>query len=1091
MLLAVCAVIVFGIGVSWASTSAPAPAWGLQGISQPTELSSADNGRVSGNLKCAEEESPPFTACDRYSVVLTNIGTIRSSGIVTVTDTLPEGITTAHLPGGYNYSNEFTWICETNKGGPREIVTCKAETSVPALAAAPAIEIPVNVSLGIPPGTVLTNEVQATGGGAAAPVQLRLPSPVEGVLPSFGPLDFSFSALDQAGGASTQAAAHPGGLATSFTFPTAYSFKSVAEIEAFPLEDVKQIVTDLPAGVVGDALAAPTCSLSDLTNLTTAETQCPAATRVGKLILFETQATETELVIFNVTPEPGHAAEFGVFLPTLQKAALLYASVVGQGADTHVRVMSAPQPAFGVIHIARVSLIFHGIPAVIDNTPVTPVAFATNPANCQATGFTATMYVDTWQHPARMLPDGGPANLGDPAWKRATSTMPAVTGCSALAFEPTLTFAPEPNHSGASEPAGYESVLRVPQDEDPHGLATPPLKTAVVTVPAGVAISPSAANGLVGCQETGPEGIELGSNQPGHCPAAATIGQVELATPLLKEVLKGSVFVAQPACGASGQQECTEEAAEVGGVFALYLEAGSENTGIHLKLKGKIEVGGNGHHNDLAPGQIRTTFTETPQQPFTELKLNFQNGPGAPLANPTSCGAYSATSSLTPWSASTQAPKVPSPAFQISGCEEAFTPTFNAGTTSNQAGSFSPFVVTLTRKDREQDFSGLTVHMPEGLLGTIAGIARCPEAQAATGACPASSRVGTASAAAGAGSRPYWQSGPVYLTGPYRGAPFGLSVVIPAKAGPYNFGNIIVRAQIEINPLTAQVSVVSDPLPQIIDGVPLRVQTVNVTVDRSGFIFNPTSCDQQQIIATITAAQGASAQVSSHFQAAGCAALGFHPVFSVSTQANTSKHNGASLTVKTTFPTGAQANIHSVAVTLPKQLPSRLTTIQQACTQATFAANPASCPTGSLIGMATATTPVLTNPLTGPAYLVSHGGAAFPDVVMVLQGEGITLDVIGGVSIKHGITSSTFANIPDAPLTGFKLTLPEGPHSALAAVLPAKAKGSLCGQSLAMPFTITGQNGAILKQNTKIAITGCATKKTKHKGKAKKKKKRK
>jgi hypothetical protein len=301
---------------------------------------------------------------------------------------------------------------------------------------------------------------------------------------------------------------------------------------------------------------------------------------------------------------------------------------------------------------------------------------------------------------------------------------------------------------------------------------------------------------------------------------------------------------------------------------------------------------------------------------------------------------------------------------------------------------------------------------------------------------------------------------------------------------------VVVRQSLRIDPHTAQVTAVSDPFPTILDGIPLRVRRVDVTLDRPGFTFNPTNCTPMAITGTVTSTEGASANVSSRFQAGGCRELPFAPKFTVSTQAKTSKQNGASLTVKTTYPPGAQANIKSVAVVLPKQLPARLTTIQQACPEATFAQNPASCPAGSDIGVGTATTPVLATPFTGPAYLVSHGGAAFPDVVIVFQGEGVTLDLVGSVNIKHGITSSDFATIPDAPISSFQLSLPEGPHSGLAAVVPAKTKGNLCGQSLHMPFTITAQNGAVLKQNIKIQVTGCAKakKKPKHTKKGKKKK---
>jgi hypothetical protein len=501
-----------------------------------------------------------------------------------------------------------------------------------------------------------------------------------------------------------------------------------------------------------------------------------------------------------------------------------------------------------------------------------------------------------------------------------------------------------------------------------------------------------------------------------------------------------------------------------------------------VKVPGRIDP-------DPTTGQLTVTVDDIPQFSFGDLKLHTFGGPRASLMTPAGCGTYTSSGQLTPWSAPDSGPPTETlDSFQVNtGCVSAFSPSFTGGTVNNQAGAFSPFTSTFSRTDEDQNLQGVTVTTPPGLLGILRGVERCPEPQAGQGACGPGSLIGHTTVAAGAGPNPYWvQGGEVFLTGPYKGAPFGLAVVVPAVAGPFNLGNVVVRAAIHVDPHTAQITVVSDPLPTILQGIPLDVRTVNVTIDRQGFMFNPTSCEPLTVGGSLTSTQGATANVSSRFQAANCQSLPFHPVFTVSTQAKTSKHNGASLTVKTTYPAGAQANIRSVGVTLPKQLPSRLTTIQQACTETAFAVNPASCPAGSNIGIATATTPILTAPATGPVYLVSHGGAAFPDVVIVFQDEGVTLDLLGSVNIKHGITSSTFASVPDAPITSFQLSLPEGSHSALATVLPAKARGSLCGTSLSMPFTITGQNGAVLKQNVKIAVTGCPKPKKAHKVKAKK-----
>jgi hypothetical protein len=336
--------------------------------------------------------------------------------------------------------------------------------------------------------------------------------------------------------------------------------------------------------------------------------------------------------------------------------------------------------------------------------------------------------------------------------------------------------------------------------------------------------------------------------------------------------------------------------------------------------------------------------------------------------------------------------------------------------------------------------------------------------------------LGTVTVAAGPGTEPYYTTGKIYLTGAYNGGPFGEAVVVPAVAGPFNLGNVVIRGSIRVNRTTAQASVVSDPFPSILDGIPLQVRTVNVDIDRPEFTFNPTNCEPQRVSATLASTQGAAAGVSSPYQAAGCQGLKFAPKLVVATAGKASKAGGAGLLFKVVYPSGPEgtyANIKSVKVDLPKQLPSRLTTLQKACLASVFEANPASCPVASDVGTATTSTPDLASPLSGPAYLVSHGNEAFPDLEIVLQGEGVTLVLDGNTDIKNGITSSTFKAIPDAPVSSFELKLPTGKYSILGANVGEKAKYSLCGQTLSMPTAITGQNGAVIKQTTSIAVTGC------------------
>jgi hypothetical protein len=1032
VLCAVAALAAMVIAAPSAPAAVPAAAWSLHSVQEPSSFQPSDTD-------------------DRYTLLLTNVGSIASSGPITITDTLAAGVVTAGPP---TLNRSTAWTCVNAKGeavGKGETkFTCKSGVevsnqteSVAALRTAEPIIVPVEAS----PGAVGSNVVKVSGGGgaessAAVPLVTEQPN-----IP-FAPLTFSVSALGTSGAEETQAGAHPAALISTFDFTTA-SLPGVSGFGIEPAETARQIVIDLPAGVVGDPQAAPKCSLSDLANFG----NCAPATQVGTLTLLRPSGATTDEPIFNLVPEHGYPAEFGVFERLIQRAVILYASV-RTGSDYGLRVTSAPLDQF--IEVDGSSAIFFGDPAVQDNTGQPPAAFFSNPTDCSQPNFQTTIHVDSWQHPGRFNADGTP-DFTDPNWK--TSPQPAispkVTGCEALRFNPEIEVKPaEPETASADSPTGLSVDLRVPQNQDPYGLATPELKDAVVRLPAGMAVSPSAANGREACT---PAQIALNDAGKPSCPDAAKIGSLEIVTPALTEPLKGSVYLAQ------------QNANPFASLLAIYLVA--EGSGVLLKLAGHVEA-------DPVTGQLTTRFEGNPpfegepQQQFSDLKLHFFGGPRAALITPPACGSYPVISQLTPWSGG--APAEPPSGFTVaSGCGVGgFAPSFTAGTANNQAGGYSAFSTTFSRHDGEQRLGSVQLQLPPGLLGKIAGIPQCPEAQANAGTCPAASQIGTATAGAGPGPDPVYvpQAGqppnPVYLTGPYKGAPFGLSIVTHALAGPFDLGNVVVRAAINIDPHTAQITVTSDPLPTILQGVPLDIRTINVTVDRPGFMFNPTNCAPLSMTGTITSTAGASAAISSPFEAANCANLPFKPLFTVSTQGKTSKANGASLDVKVAQKAG-EANIHKVDVQLPLALPSRLTTLQKACIQAQFEANPAGCPEGSFVGVATAHTPVLAVPLTGPAILVSHGGAAFPDLVIVLQGEGIRIDLVGNTNIKKGITFSRFETVPDAPISSFELKLPEGPHSALG------ANGNLCTSKLVMPTAFTGQNGAQVTQSTNIAVTGC------------------
>jgi hypothetical protein len=884
----------------------------------------------------------------------------------------------------------------------------------------------------------------------------------------------------------TQAGDHPYEQSVSFKLNTTGS-------PVRPTGDPKEVKVELPPGFIGDPNATPRCASAFLTQ----NGACPNDTAIGvakvalylgrevnvyatpvynmvsgdgELALFEFHISNPSLDIA-IHPTIRTTSDYGVTATvsaisttavTLESTVTLWGVPADPSHDTYrgvVRSPLKPGEEEGCLDEGT-STSFGSCPS---DAPTR--ALLRNPTACAGTPLTSTLRIDSWEEPG--------------AWHEPQAQAPALTGCGDLGFDPSLEVAPET--SEVDTPTGLRVELHVPQDQDPYGLATPDLRDAIVTLPAGLAISPSAANGLDGCT---PEEIGLRTENPVACPKGSKLGTVHVSSPDLPEKtgggegeLTGAVYLGAPASGPIASPP-----------YAIYLVA--EGYGLSVRLHGSVSA-------NPTSGQLTTTFDENPPLPFDDLKLDFFGGPRAALMTPPACGTYITAGQLTPYSSSAAATPASTFATSFDGNGAAcpnplpFGPSFSAGATNTTARGFGSFVLNIARADGDQALSGISLTAPPGLSGILASVPLCGEPQAAQGSCPVSSQIGTATVGAGAGSEPFYASGAVFLTGPYHGAPFGLSVAIPAVTGPFNFGTVVVRSAIYVDPDTAQFTVVSDPLPQMVDtsqtdsGVPAALHTLSVDIDRPGFIFNPTNCDLMSVTGTLGSNQGASEPVSSPFQVGGCGALAFKPSFSVSTQAATSKADGASLDVKVTSGSG-QANIAKVDVSLPVQLPSRLTTLQQACTEAQFASNPSDCPAGSIVGTATAVTPVLNVPLSGPAILVSHGGAAFPDLVVVLQGQGVTIELTGETEIKKGITYSKFETVPDAPVSTFELRLPEGPHSILGAYFPVSAKDGFCGLNLTMPTTLTAQDGAVVKQDTAISINGCppAVKITKTQAKA-------
>ncbi len=1058
---AICRVLAAGVVLAALVGTAPAaaetpemPWWKLSSRAAPTDLAPGSESEII------------VTAIDMGDAEVNG-----GSNPVELTDKLPPRLIPTAIVGvaGFNgiRSENSPVMCKLSS------LTCTFAGGLPPFE---QLEMRINVKVLPGPSEEAQNEASVLGGEAAM-VTIKHPVAINTAPAAFGVENYEFTPEGEDGTLDTQAGSHP------FQLSTTVALNELTEAgHAVSPTLPKDLHFDLPPGLVGNPTAVPRCTYLQFSVGFNGVNGCPANTAVGVMVatlvdptVFKTPNAVVDAVpVFNLEPGAGEPARFGFFIvrvPVVVDTSIRSGGDYGVTASVNNVSQSATFLAsqltlWGVPgdprHNASRGWRCLGAGRVVEGGCITPertvlTPFLTMPTSC-AGPLKSPMQADSWAQPGNYLPPQEPLAQVSP------------DGCNQLPFGASITVAP--NNHAASTPTGVTVNVHVSQDAStaPSGLADSSVKNTTVTLPAGLQISPAASGDLQACTETqvGFQGIEAGgttifSESEAQCPEASKLGTVEVTTPILKEALKGYIY--QAAQGAN----------PFGSLLALYVVAEAPNAGVRVKLAGKIEA-------SPTTGQLTSTFPLTPQLPFEDFTLEFFGGNRAPLAT-TSCGAYQTESSIEPWSG--QPAATPSSEFDVTSgpggapCSSVggFAPAFVAGTQNNDAAAFSPFVLDLTRKDGEQTLSTMALAMPPGLAGLVSSVALCPEAQANAGMCPAGSKIGHVRISAGVGNEPIVlpEAGkgedPVYLTESYDGAPFGLSVVVPAEAGPFNLDEgghpIVVRAKVEVNPYTAQVTVISNPMPTRLQGIPLDVRDVEVVVDRPGFIFNPTSCGATSVAGTIGSSEGANESVSSRFQAANCSTLPFKPSFTAATSATHTRNGGDSLHV-VVKSTAGQSNIAATRVELPKSLPSRLSTLNKACPEPTFAANPAACPVGSRIGTATAYTPILSVPLTGPAYFVSHGGAKFPELILVLQGEGVTVQLNGETFISSkGITSSTFKRVPDLPVTRFELILPAGPDSVLTAT------GDPCAEKLVMPTTITGQNGTVIKQSTQIVVSGC------------------
>lgn len=1129
------------------STAWAAPVWRLDADMAPTYLQPGKEGQLTASASnlsttpVTPSAAHPLKLIDRLPAGLEVPAGV--TGAMIANDETGESMIEVY---GHEAAEKLE-SCTVEEAHRRE-VTCMVSQAAQALASygEMSMRFPVTVLPGAASGEA--NEVEVVGGEAGggevpAPPPLVHAITVKDESTPFGIERYELTPENEDGTFDSRAGSHPFQLTTTLDLneTLAQELAQAPTIDPATPALVKNLDVELPPGLLGDPLAVPRCSDADFSTIgSDNENACPPSTAVGVAIVRLNLPIPTGLItqtvpVFNLEPEEGEPARFGF---EDAKVPVILDTSVRTNGDYGVDVDVSNTTQVAELLNARVT--FWGDPdspshdssrgwACVRGTEAngetcTPLAadersqtpFLTLPTSCSG-ALIADLEGSSWP-----IGEGGPAtsktlHSSYELQKTLEEPLAQLEGCQQVPFEPSLSMYPVEQHeapqtpeelveeqhghaprtavNAASTPAGMNVRVAFPAEGEARGepgveLGESAVRATTVTLPEGVQLNPSAANGLQACTE-GQAGYEGEGHSPdprspgtpeplrfssakAQCPPASKIGIVHIKVPELERELEGGVYLAQ------------QEANPFHSLFALYIVAEDKAAGVRAKLAGEVKL-------DEQSGRITTTFENTPQVAFEELRLHFFEGPHASLGTPPLCGSYPASSAFTSWSGLTLEPET-QPLIQIASgpgggpCPSnplPFQPSFTAGATSAQAGAFTPFTVVIGRPDEDQPLTGVTVHLPAGIAALLAKVTPCKEPPVTQEwACGPESLIGHSTASSGLGPEPYTLPGTVYLTTGYDGAPFGLLVQTPAVAGPFNLGIVNVRSRIDVNPETAAVTITTDPgprneaLPTHLKGVPAQIKQIAITVDRPEFEFNPTSCEAKSIDATLTGASGALATGSSPFRATNCASLSFAPRLTALAGAHGSKLDGTSFDVKIeSGGVGAagltQANIAKVDLQLPLALSSRLPTLQKACTEAVFDANPASCDEGSVIGTATVHTPVLRSPLTGPAYLVSHGNAAFPDVEFVLQGEGIELVLDGKTDIKAGVTYSKFESAPDAPFTSFETELPAGPHSILGPNVPEKEHYSLCKANLTMPTTITAQDGAVIEQNTQIAAIGC------------------
>jgi hypothetical protein len=844
-----------------------------------------------------------------------------------------------------------------------------------------------------------------------------------------------------------------------------------------PEGTLRNLVVNLPRGFVGDPLAVPRCGRAEFEG---PEPECPNSTAIGVAHVRGSGGIDAVSPIYNLVPAPGVPASFG--FSVIEKSSYQLASV-RSGGDYGVTITDDTIPTS--IPIVSLSETIWGVPAESSHdaerghcaarekgslcpSGAAPLPFLTLPTSCSGPLLT-TVQAESLEAPgiltspvAAFSTDGGGAPAG-------------LVGCEKPAFKPSVVV--QPSAGTADSPTGLQFHLHIPQNENPEGIATSELKSTTVSLPPGLAVDPSAADGLAACSEAQ---IGLEGGQPARCPAASKVGSVQIKTPLLENPLPGAVYLAR-----QGENPYHS-------LLALYLTVYDPVSGVVVKLPGKVTP-------DPLTGRLSATFEENPQLPFEDLVVEFFGGPRATLTTPPTCGSYTTETDLIPWTSPAGADAHPSDSFRIEAgagggaCASTEAqlpnqPTFEAGTVTPLAGSYSPFVLKVVRENGTQRIDRIDATLPDGLLGRIAGVASCSDVQIGQAAsrrslgegaleqsspsCPSSSEVGTVTVGVGSGA-PYYVHGNVYLAGPYKGAPLSLEIVTPAVAGPFDLGTVAVRTALYVNESTAQIHAVSDQIPSILAGIPLDVRSIALEMNRPQFTLNPTSCGAMAVIGSTTSTLGQSVALQNRFQVGGCNGLAFKPELKLAFTGATKRTGFPAVKAVLTQPKGQNANLAGAQVILPKGMLIANAHINSPCTRVQFNSTPipgGGCPAKSILGTAKVWTPLLEKPEEGNVYFRSNGGERqLPDLAVALRGQ-IPLQLVGFVDSvgKKGAevrrVRTRFQSLPDAPVSRFELKLSGGKKGLL------QNSKNLCKVSDKANFALTGQNGAVHDTEPKVQV---------------------